>query len=166
MLSRRLLTSAAATSTLFTARRGLNTNDLCDKYWTEPAGKDGFCVVDAGLRLQHYGGTRAFSGPAVTVKCFEDNTCVKKLAGTPGEGRVIWFYRGRCVEGEHARSEASQGHCGEGEAQLRALRDRRRLHGPPSELGRYRGLGRAQYSTKKPTGSEPGSREPYEGGEE
>eukprot|EP00672_Neobodo_designis_P026164 CAMPEP_0174832218 /NCGR_PEP_ID=MMETSP1114-20130205/3558_1 /TAXON_ID=312471 /ORGANISM="Neobodo designis, Strain CCAP 1951/1" /LENGTH=187 /DNA_ID=CAMNT_0016066073 /DNA_START=44 /DNA_END=607 /DNA_ORIENTATION=- len=76
-------------SAAFGATRRFNTNDLCDKYWSEPVGAEGFQVVDGALRLQHYGGTRAFSGPAVTVKCFEDNTCVKKLAGMAGDGRVM-----------------------------------------------------------------------------
>ena len=30
-----------------------------------------------------------FSGQAVTVKCFEDNSIVKKLVNSPGHGRVI-----------------------------------------------------------------------------
>ncbi|MDR2565596.1 MAG: ribonuclease E activity regulator RraA [Bifidobacteriaceae bacterium] len=36
-----------------------------------------------------FGGREAFGGPAQTVKCFEDNSKVKELAGTPGEGRVL-----------------------------------------------------------------------------
>lgn len=36
-----------------------------------------------------FGGTESFSGPAVTVACFEDNSRVKELVGTPGEGRVM-----------------------------------------------------------------------------
>ncbi|MDR2374040.1 MAG: ribonuclease E activity regulator RraA [Bifidobacteriaceae bacterium] len=36
-----------------------------------------------------FGGREAFSGPAQTVKCFEDNSKVKELAATPGEGRVL-----------------------------------------------------------------------------
>ena len=35
------------------------------------------------------GGRRRFSGVAVTVKCFEDNSRVKELLGTPGQGRVL-----------------------------------------------------------------------------
>jgi regulator of ribonuclease activity A len=39
--------------------------------------------------LRHFGGRVRFSGPAETVKCFEDNSRVKELANTPGEGRVL-----------------------------------------------------------------------------
>lgn len=41
----------------------------------------------AGLR--HFGGRMRFSGPVETVKCFEDNSEVKRLANTPGHGRVL-----------------------------------------------------------------------------
>ncbi|WP_193940634.1 ribonuclease E activity regulator RraA [Parahaliea mediterranea] len=37
----------------------------------------------------NYGARRQFSGRAVTVKCFEDNSLVKALVGEPGEGRVM-----------------------------------------------------------------------------
>ena len=39
--------------------------------------------------LQHFGGRRVFSGPAVTVKTHEVNTRVRELAHSPGEGRVM-----------------------------------------------------------------------------
>lgn len=39
--------------------------------------------------LRHFGGTRAFHGPVETVKCFEDNSRVKELAESTGEGRVL-----------------------------------------------------------------------------
>ncbi|MEZ5100739.1 MAG: ribonuclease E activity regulator RraA [Thermoleophilia bacterium] len=39
--------------------------------------------------LRHFGGRVRFSGPVETVKCFEDNSRVKELANTPGEGRVL-----------------------------------------------------------------------------
>jgi len=43
------------------------------------------------LELQwcNFGGIAAFGGPAVTIKCFEDNSLVKALVQEPGEGRVI-----------------------------------------------------------------------------
>jgi regulator of ribonuclease activity A len=44
-------------------------------------------VVPPGLR--HYGGKRRFAGAVATVKCFEDNSRVKELLNTPGEGRVL-----------------------------------------------------------------------------
>jgi len=37
----------------------------------------------------HFGGRTRFSGRATTVKCFEDNSRVKELVQTPGEGRVM-----------------------------------------------------------------------------
>jgi regulator of ribonuclease activity A len=39
--------------------------------------------------LRHFGGRRRFSGPIETIRCFEDNSKVKELANTPGEGRVL-----------------------------------------------------------------------------
>ena len=39
--------------------------------------------------LRTYGGREVFFGQAVTVQCHEDNSRVKDLVGTPGEGRVI-----------------------------------------------------------------------------
>ncbi|GAB3381465.1 ribonuclease E activity regulator RraA [Micromonospora halotolerans] len=32
---------------------------------------------------------RAFGGPAVTVRCFEDNALLKSIVSEPGEGRVL-----------------------------------------------------------------------------
>ena len=36
-----------------------------------------------------YGGRKSFHGEIVTVKCFEDNTLVKRTAGTNGKGKVM-----------------------------------------------------------------------------
>ncbi|MDJ0879459.1 MAG: ribonuclease E activity regulator RraA [Halieaceae bacterium] len=41
------------------------------------------------LDFRSYGAVKAFSGEVVTVKCYEDNSLVKELVGTPGEGRVL-----------------------------------------------------------------------------
>jgi regulator of ribonuclease activity A len=57
------------------------TPDLCDAH------PDDVRVLEPILRT--FGGREAFFGPAVTVSCHEDNSRVKDLAGTPGEGRVI-----------------------------------------------------------------------------
>jgi regulator of ribonuclease activity A len=57
------------------------TPDLCDQY------QDRVRVLDP--MLTNYGGREQFCGPAVTVKCFEDNSCVKQLVGTTGNGRVL-----------------------------------------------------------------------------
>jgi regulator of ribonuclease activity A len=58
-----------------------NTCDLYDRFETEAQ------VPEAGLR--DYGGRIAFSGRIATVKCFEDNSRLKDLSTTPGEGRVL-----------------------------------------------------------------------------
>jgi regulator of ribonuclease activity A len=64
----------------------ISTPDLCDAYEDEiVAGKIG--VLDA--IFNNYGGLDSFYGEAVTIKCFEDNSIVKQLVGTPGNGRVI-----------------------------------------------------------------------------
>ena len=57
------------------------TPDLCDQY------PEIVRVLEPMLR--NYGGRKQFGGAIVTVKCFEDNSCVKQLVGTPGEGRVL-----------------------------------------------------------------------------
>lgn len=44
-------------------------------------------VADAVFR--DFGGRARFSGAAVTVKCFEDNSRVKELLATPGAGKVL-----------------------------------------------------------------------------
>lgn len=59
----------------------ISTPDLCDAY------PDKVRVLDS--IFNDYGGVLSFYGSAVTIKCFEDNSIVKQLVGTPGEGRVI-----------------------------------------------------------------------------
>ena len=41
------------------------------------------------LQLRNYGAVKQFGGPAVTIKCHEDNSLVKACVGEAGEGRVI-----------------------------------------------------------------------------
>jgi len=56
------------------------TTDLCDEHphaETLPA------------QLKDFGGAVRFSGSALTVKCYEDNSRIKELSMTPGEGRVL-----------------------------------------------------------------------------
>jgi regulator of ribonuclease activity A len=53
----------------------LSTPDLCDQFEGQ------IRVLDP--IFTNYG------GQVVTIKCFEDNSVVKKLVSTPGEGRVI-----------------------------------------------------------------------------
>ena len=57
------------------------TPDLCDDHPEQ--------VRVLAPELSTFGGREAFFGQAVTVRCHEDNSRVKDLAGTPGEGRVI-----------------------------------------------------------------------------
>ncbi|MDQ5897009.1 MAG: regulator of ribonuclease [Pseudomonadota bacterium] len=61
------------------------TCDLCDRFKGDTRGD--FRVLPPVFR--EFGGRAEFSGPAVTVKCFEDNTSVKALLEGPGEGRVL-----------------------------------------------------------------------------
>lgn len=61
------------------------TCDICDTHKT---------TADDSVRVlppvfHDYGQRHKFSGPVVTVKCHEDNTPVKELLQTPGEGRVL-----------------------------------------------------------------------------
>ncbi|MFT5571147.1 MAG: regulator of ribonuclease activity A [Cryomorphaceae bacterium] len=59
----------------------LSTPDLCDQFEGQ------IRVLDP--IFTNYGGVDSFCGQVVTIKCFEDNSVVKKLVSTPGEGRVI-----------------------------------------------------------------------------
>ncbi|MDG5976437.1 ribonuclease activity regulator protein RraA [Hydrogenophaga taeniospiralis CCUG 15921] len=61
------------------------TCDLCDAHKNDGSGS--FRVLPPVLR--DFGAVRRFSGPVVTVKCFEDNTPVKAAVESPGEGRVL-----------------------------------------------------------------------------
>lgn len=58
-----------------------STPDLADQHPKQ--------VQALELQMQHYGLPEKFSGPIQTVKCFEDNSKVKELCQTPGEGRVL-----------------------------------------------------------------------------
>ncbi len=57
------------------------TADLYDEH-----GED---LGSCDLPLRQFGGHATFSGPAVTVRCFEDNALLKSIVSTPGEGRVL-----------------------------------------------------------------------------
>lgn len=59
------------------------TCDLCDEHQQDPR-----------LRVlppvfMNYGARRSFSGPAVTIKCFEDNSLVVAALESPGDRRVL-----------------------------------------------------------------------------
>lgn len=58
------------------------TCDLCDEH-------PDLVNVVTGIQWQHYGGRPAFGGQIITVKCFEDNSKVKSLLSTDGEGKVL-----------------------------------------------------------------------------
>lgn len=58
------------------------TCDLCDEHPERVS-------VVTGLQWQHYGARPAFGGQIITVKCFEDNSKVKSLLSTDGEGKVL-----------------------------------------------------------------------------
>jgi regulator of ribonuclease activity A len=61
------------------------TCDLCDAHKATSDGS--FRVLPPVFR--EFGARAAFAGRVVTVKCFEDNTSVKALLESPGEGRVL-----------------------------------------------------------------------------
>ncbi len=62
------------------------TADLCDAHEDR--------LATGSLRVlppvfQNYGGEPSMSGRAVTLKCFEDNSHVRQILETPGQGRVL-----------------------------------------------------------------------------
>mgnify|MGYP000653226917 CR=1 FL=1 len=61
------------------------TCDLCDRFKGDTSGD--FRVLPPVFR--EFGGRAAFSGTAVTVKCFEDNSLVKDQVDLDGKGKVL-----------------------------------------------------------------------------
>ena len=59
----------------------LATADVCDAL--------GDAVFVIPLAFADYGGRRDFAGPAVTIRALDNNSKLKNLVATPGEGRVI-----------------------------------------------------------------------------
>jgi regulator of ribonuclease activity A len=59
---------------------GISTPDLTD---ASPAAR----AIE--LQFGNYGAVKQFGGPAVTIKCHEDNSLVKACVAEPGRGRVI-----------------------------------------------------------------------------
>jgi regulator of ribonuclease activity A len=59
----------------------INTADLYDE-----RGED---LDSVSLQFQSLGGHSHFSGPARTIRCFEDNALVKSTLATPGDGAVL-----------------------------------------------------------------------------
>ena len=66
--------------------RPLPTTDLCDAH--EEALKSGSLRVLPPV-FQNYGGEPEMAGPIATIKCFEDNSVVRQVLETPGQGRVL-----------------------------------------------------------------------------
>ena len=61
------------------------TCDLCDAH---KADTSGVCRVLPPV-FGSFGGVVAFSGPVVTLKCFEDNALLRETVMSPGLGRVL-----------------------------------------------------------------------------
>ena len=61
------------------------TCDFCDAHKNDSSGE--FRVLPPVFK--NFGGLAKFSGPVVTVKCFEDNSPVKAAVESPGDGRVL-----------------------------------------------------------------------------
>lgn len=62
-----------------------STCDLCDPHKGDSDGP--FRVLPPMFTA--YGGRLRFAGPVRTVRCFEDNTSVKALLESPGQGAVL-----------------------------------------------------------------------------
>jgi len=89
------------------------TCDLCDTHKGDTSGA--FRVLPPVF--QAYGGQPAFAGPVRTVRCFEDNTSVKALLESPGQGQVLVVDGGASVRralvgGNIAAAAAQQGWAG------------------------------------------------------
>jgi regulator of ribonuclease activity A len=61
------------------------TCDLCDSHKNDTTGD--FRVLPPVFR--DFGAVRTFCGAVATVKCFEDNSLVKAMVDSAGEGRVL-----------------------------------------------------------------------------
>ena len=59
----------------------ISTADLYDEH--------GEALQSCDLQFRQFGGRAAFSGAAVTVRCFQDNALLKAVLSEPGSGRVL-----------------------------------------------------------------------------
>jgi regulator of ribonuclease activity A len=57
------------------------TADLIDDFGDE--------LTACATQFRSYGGRSRFFGPVATIRCLEDNALVKRVLGTPGDGRVL-----------------------------------------------------------------------------
>ena len=58
-----------------------STPDICDDFLAD------LQILEP--LFSEYGNSEQFSGEVVTIKCFEDNTLLKKMLGTDGAGKVM-----------------------------------------------------------------------------
>lgn len=79
------MTQASPVSAAAPAAVSVATCDLCDAHKNDVSGA--FRVLPPVFKS--FGAIQKFSGPVVTVKCFEDNSLVKEAVDSPGEGRVL-----------------------------------------------------------------------------
>lgn len=81
-----------------------STCDLSDAHGGDARVLPGF--------LRHFGGVRRFTGPIATAKCFEDNSRVKELVESSGDGRVLLIDAGGSTRyallGDNLAREAQQ----------------------------------------------------------
>ncbi len=93
--------------------RDFSTCDLCDPHKADTDGA--FRVLPPVFTS--YGGHVKFCGPVRTVRCFEDNTSVKSLLESPGQGAVLVVDGGASVRralvgGNIAAAAAANGWAG------------------------------------------------------
>ena len=60
------------------------SDSTCDLY-----DKHGEAIRVLQPIFRDFGGKTSFGGIAVTIKCFEDNSRVKEVTATPGQGKVL-----------------------------------------------------------------------------
>ena len=82
-----------------------STCDFCDQF--RDANDDALRVIPPGFN--DYGAHRRFCGPVVTVRCYDDNTLVKDLVSSPGQGRVLVVDGGGLFASRIARWQFSCG---------------------------------------------------------
>jgi regulator of ribonuclease activity A len=80
----RIMSSSPTSSSTTPLSSFKTTPDICDDYEAT------IRVMDPSLGFRNFGGKKHFGGQAVTVKCFEDNSCVKELAKSmDGRNKVM-----------------------------------------------------------------------------
>lgn len=103
------------------------TFTTCDLY-----DEHGEAAQVMGSPLVDFGGRPTFAGTAVTVRCFEDNSLVKQLAGKPGKGQVLVVDGGgslRCALMGDLIAQSAADNGWEGAVIFGAVRDRALLAG-------------------------------------